>query len=699
MQQLFSSTQLETLRAVWNRLIPADEQYPGALENGIENYLERQFNGQLQDQLPIYRNALDALETRAQKETEQSFTSLDANRADELLRAIESSAGDNSLRDWLRLAINHVAEGFYSDQSNGGNPEHLSWQMTGFVRNSEPSTSPDTLQFWTQTSPQVLADDYDVILIGAGAGGGVAACVLSEAGKRVLVLERGRDLSFDDIHHDHLRSQRMSLYGHNAGPSDEHPRVAEDDKSTYTALPWQGGYSNNAACVGGGTRVYGAQAWRFMAQDFRMASHYGVPDGSSLADWPLSYADLAPFYERIENELGVCGDGARMTGHTQRRADYPMPPLSPTVKTRFLQGGADKLNWPTFPVPLAINSVPYGGRGACIRCTECVGFACPTAAKAGAHNTFLPRAMRAGATLITGAMVARIECDSGGKAIGVEWLQREGENWQRVTTRARIILCASGAIETARLLLNSATPQEPNGLGNAHDNVGRNLQGHLYAGAWGVSEERVNNNEGPGVSISTNRWSHDNPGIIGGGMLADDFLKPPIEFWRSALPPEVSRWGLENKKWMRDNYQRTLQVAGPIQEIPNPAARVRIDPKVRDAWGIPVAHLSGVVHAASVEAADFLRHRAEEWLRASGCHRVWSYAPGAYLSGGQHQAGTCRMSERARDGVCDKFGRVHGHDNVFLVDGSVHVTNGGFNPFLTIMSLSARCAENIVADW
>src|SRR5438046_1363643 len=131
------------------------------------------------------------------------------------------------------------------------------------------------------------AQKYDVIVVGAGAGGGVAACVLAEAGKRVLLIERGRHLSFEDVGRDHLRNQRLSLYGHNAGPDiDGNPRVLIDvHGDRHVVRPFETGYHANAACVGSGTRVYGAQSWRFMPEDFRMASQYGVPEGSSLADW------------------------------------------------------------------------------------------------------------------------------------------------------------------------------------------------------------------------------------------------------------------------------------------------------------------------------------------------------------------------------------------------------------------------------
>ncbi len=545
---------------------------------------------------------------------------------------------------------------------------------------------------------------FDAVIIGAGAGGGAAACTLSEAGLRVLVLERGRDLSFDEVGRDHLRSQRLSLYGHNAGPDQQHPRVFVSPHGVEsTVLPWQGGYQNNAGCVGGGTRVYGAQAWRFMPQDFGMASRYGVPGASSLADWPLDYAELEPWYERAERDLGVCGDGAAMHGcHAPRRSEFPLPPLEPLRRTPLLKGAAEALGWATFPTPLAIASRDYGGRRACVRCTECVGFACPSGAKAGSHNTFLPRALEHGCRIITGAMAAQVDVDGRGQARGVTFFApgSGASTWERRSVRARVVIVAAGAVESARLLLMSRSPHHPHGLGNGRDVVGRSLQGHYYTGALGVHADEVYENVGPGPSIATNRWSHSEEaraeGIIGGGMLADDFLKPPIDFWKGALPPHLKRWGAENKEWMKRNFTRTLHIMGPVQDIPNPDSRVQLDAQVRDAWALPVARLSGTAHPETLRSANFLRLRAEEWLRQAGCEPVWSFEPALYLSAGQHQAGTCRMGDDPGSSVCDRWGRVHGQESLWVLDGSLHPTNGGFNPFLSIMALALRGAAQIV---
>jgi len=540
--------------------------------------------------------------------------------------------------------------------------------------------------------------EYDVIIVGAGAGGGIAAATLCEAGKHVLLLERGPWIDLASSGRDHLRNQRISLYGHNAGPNiDGNPRVYVDPRGHATTVrPHEGGYNNNAAVVGGGTAVYGAQSWRFMEQDFRMATTYGVPEGSSLADWPVTYEEMEPWYERAEWEIGVCGDGSANRFQSPRARGYPMPPVPPTTTNRILKRGADSLGWNTFPTPLAINTVPRGGRDACIQCDHCVGFACPSNAKNGTQNTMIPRALKTGlCDLVTGAMAERIVTDSVGRVTGVTYLVNENGQIVRKSAAATIVISSAGAIESARLLLNSATTMHPNGLGNEHDLVGRSLQGHYYPGAQGLFEEQLYDGQGPGVSISTCQFNHGNDGIIGGGMLSDEFIKLPIIFWYRSRPDDIPRWGAENKRWMREGYGRSVQIMGPVQDIPNPEARVTVDESVRDKYGLPVARLSGTTHPETVRTAEFMRWKAIAWLEASGAIKTWSTVPSLGLSGGQHQAGTCRMGDDPRTSVTDKWGRVHSHDNLYVMDASLHVTNGGFNPVLTVMAMAFRCSSQL----
>jgi choline dehydrogenase-like flavoprotein len=537
--------------------------------------------------------------------------------------------------------------------------------------------------------------DYDAIVVGAGAGGGVAAGILSEAGKKVLLIERGRNLSFDDVGRDHLRNQRLSQYGHNAGPDIEgNPRSYADGR---VIRPHEAGYQNNAAAVGSGTLVYAGQAWRFMPQDFKMATTYGVPEGSSLADWAISYEDVEPYYEKVEWEIGIFGDRDTMTHLPPYNKDYPMPPLDLPKKSQVLKRGLDALGWDTIRLPRLINSVPYNGRPACTRCQHCVGFACPVDAKNGTQNTMIPRALKSGnCVLKVETIVSRLLTDSGGRIIGVTMMDDKGQS-EDVT--AEIVVLSCGAVETARLLLNSKTTQEPQGIGNNHDQVGRHLQGHYYPGAVGLFDEIMWDGVGPGATIAMTEFNHDNDGIIGGGMLCDEDILLPIIFSKRALPPDVPKWGQVNKDFMRENYKRVSDVKGPVQEIPHPDGRVMVNPNMLDKYGIPVAHFSGTTHPETVRTANFMTDRAYEWLGAAGAVKVWGDEQTLRLSGGQHQAGTTRMGDDPETSVVDKWCKVHGHDNLFVADGSVHVTNGGFNPVETIMALAWRTAENIVGSW
>lgn len=541
-------------------------------------------------------------------------------------------------------------------------------------------------------------DDYDVVIIGAGLAGGIAAGVLAESGRRVLLLERGQNLTHRQIGDDHLRNHRLSLYGDNTTNGRGHPRVFVDPAGReHVVSPHESGYHNNATTVGGGGRVWGMQAWRYHADDFRMATRYGIPAGSSLADWPITYDELEPYYTRVEWEVGVAADANQET-HAPRRHPYPLPPVPMSDVGHWLARGAARQGWHTFAPPLAVNTAPYQGRGTCIQCGQCIGFSCPSDARNGSHNTLLPRALATGQChLATGTQVARITTNSRGRVTGVEYLTEGSESGiTRASASAKIVIACAGAIESARVLLMSAARLHPHGLGNHSDQLGRHLQGHYYPIAYGLLPPELKNSElGPGVCIATTQFNHGNPGVIGGAMLANDFVKLPVIFWRTSLPPDVPRWGLANKRAMRDLFRRGVDIRGPVQEIPSPDARVTLDASVRDKYGLPVARLSGTTHPETIRTAEFIRHRAEDWLRASGAERVWSRPPELKLSAGQHQAGTCRMSDDPRGGVTDRWGRVHGHDNLFVCDGSLHVTNGGFNPALTIMALAFRTAEHV----
>jgi len=542
----------------------------------------------------------------------------------------------------------------------------------------------------------VALKKVNAVIVGAGAGGGVVAKELATAGLSVVMLERGRWHSAAEFRKDDLHNQRNSILGAAFGPDDRSPRVLVDNSGEHVVYPSDGGYSNNAACVGGGTFSYGAQAWRFMEKDFRMRSTYGAVEGSTLDDWPISYDDLEPYYEKAEWEMGVSGDDSANPFKAPRRKPLPMPPLSPTKEYTILQPAARRLGLHPFDIPMLRNSVPYNGRRSCMRCRWCVGFACEVNARTGTHNTVIPAALATGnCELRTGCMTKEVLLDGRGRATGVAYFDASGHLQEQP---ADLVIICGGAIESARLLLNSKHRLFPNGLGNRYDQVGRNLQSHSYTGAAGIFDFETYDDIGPGAGIAICDYNHGNPGLAGGGMLANEFIRLPYQFLGS-VPPWVSRWGKEHKDHVRSAFKRTVVVFGPTQEMPVADARVQVDPKVRDYWGIPVARLSGGKHPHTLEIARFLAEKAQAWLKEAGATSTWPRIPGPGLSGGQHQAGTCRMGNDPKTSVVDKDCRIHDVDNVYVIDASVHVTNGGFNPVLTILANAYRASNNLLAAW
>ncbi|WP_084039121.1 GMC family oxidoreductase [Demequina sp. NBRC 110053] len=579
------------------------------------------------------------------------------------------------------------------------------WRSIGWRdaagRHAERADLPDEVLACV-TPRTELRRRYDAVVIGSGAGGGVAAQEFAEAGRTVLVVERGDVPTTAALATDHLRNPRSDsrLDVLSGPPIGGNPRIGADGAELDPSDPRWG---NNAMTLGGGTRVYGAQAWRFCPEDFRMASTYGAPEGSALADWPVTYEDMEPYYAHAEFEWGVSGASGNAVSEGRRSSPYPLPPMPRNAAAQRLHAGAQRLGWSTQHVPLLINSEPYRGRPACVRCSQCVGFACPVGAKAGSHNTTLHRAGRTGRlTIVSGAQAVRLVAASGDRVTGVVLRGHDRHGPWETTVEATEFALAAGAVETARLLLASPTDREPAGIGNNQDQVGRHLQAHIYAGAIGVFAEPTEDGLGPGPGIATTDFRHANPGLVGGGMLANDFVPTPASALSTLQDAGLLPYrGEELLTGLAHLLPRLQRVVGPVQEMTRADARVTLDGRVTDAVGMPVARFGGDVHPEDLRVQTFLTTRAQEWLRAAGAATVVPLAArtlGQGPSVGQHQAGTCRMGADPAASVLDPYGRVWGHDNLLVVDGSAHVTNGGVNPVLTIIANAYRIMDAAVSS-
>jgi choline dehydrogenase-like flavoprotein len=672
------------LRAAVDRVIPADD-WPGGWEGGVGRYLS--------ESRTELRWALEGTERLVRELERRGFAAAEEPVAqDRILREISenpSFAGDHSVL--LRLCW----EGFYATRHSAAERgRDRSWPagltMIGF-RDVPEGVTPVDPELPTGTPAQRLRPHYDAIVIGSGPGGGVAAQTLAAAGHSVLVLERARPLPNSSLRGDHLHGKRNAVYGSVAGPGRGHPRISAQDDGRQSVVDGDGdawAYGLNAYAYGGGTRLWQGMAWRFFPEDFRMATVYGNPDGATLADWPIGYEELEPYYTLAEWELGVAGEEGALTARTPRSKGYPMPAMGSEPARELLADAAERLGWTWGSIPLAINSVPAAGRAACVRCSSCVGHACPVDAKNGAHNTFLPRALATGnADVAFDAEVIGVRDGPGGASVDV-MMDGSGDPELR-TIACDVVVVAAGAVESARLLLSS-------GLGNAH--LGRHLHDHRFVSLRCEVDRPVKNGLGPGHSIATLDHVHASSIPWGGGVIVDLMSVLPLT---SATDPTsgVPRWGAAHKSWMRDRRPYAFGVFGMGQEIPSETSAVTLA-TVADRWGRPGARLRKSAHPASLEVEEGMAEYGARWLHAAGARDVRRQRGGGTASAaGEHSCGTARMSDDPGTGATDRFGRLWGSNRVVVCDSSLHPTNGSVNPTLTIVANAFRVAQHLVADW
>jgi gluconate 2-dehydrogenase alpha chain len=561
----------------------------------------------------------------------------------------------------------------------------------------------------------MATEKTDVVIVGVGAAGGILAAELGKAGMKVIGLERGPRLTTQDFNpHDELRYfQRMDLR-----PNIKRQPITwrPNGNARAAPIPVQN-YGNQA---GGGTVHYGAVSWRMHEDDFRARSQtierYGasaIPQDSSLTDWPLSYADLEPYYDRAEYELGVSGKAGNLQGkkidggnvfEAPRRREFPLPPLLADQGEMLFDAANRKLGHHPFSTPRAIISQPYQGRAACTYCGFCQAFGCHVGAKSSILVTKLPEADATGNfKLITGAMCYRVNSDNSGRVTGVAYYGPDGSD---NSIEADVVILSTFIYDNTRLLLLSKTDRFPNGLANSSGHLGKHLTGHMMANVFvGFDDRHLNVYMGPSAQKRTvddfnaDNFDHSGLGFIRGAQISigtGNLQGGPISFTTVAATPGVPRWGAAYRDFLAQYFSRHAAMVAQTENLPYADQVIDLDPDVRDAWGLPAPRMTYDWRRPNERArVEFMQKKMEEIGRAMGASIVWRAPVSPAGAPGAHHEGGARMGSDPKTSVVNRYGQSWDIPNLFVIGSSSFPSMSGFNPTLTIQALAYMSADAI----
>jgi choline dehydrogenase-like flavoprotein len=450
--------------------------------------------------------------------------------------------------------------------------------------------------------------------------------------------------------------------------------------------------------VGGGTVHW--QGWlpRFTENDFRLHSIVGDVPGTTLVDWPISYADLEPYYTEVEWAFGVSGAGGVNKFEGFRSKEYPCPPLSATRYGQKFHEGCRKLGYNSFPTPMAALSRPYNGRPVTVQSAFAQQHGDPTGTRSSALSVFVPDALKTGRyDLRPDCYVHEITVDERGRCKSAVYQDADGDF---IEQEADIFILACGAIESARLMLLSRSGRFPHGLANGSDLVGRNATFHEFSAAVGVFEEPIYAWAGGGyvAASSFQFYEHDEKRDFASGChiaCAGVGIPLPINW---SLPGRPA-WGLQAKHIDRDFFNHSFAIAMVVHDMPQHDNRVELDPKVKDGWGLPVARITNKIHENDLKMGRWIIDHNAEILEAAGAKQVYRVYIDRITGNCSHQHGTARMGNDPKTSVLNKWCQAHEVDNLFVVDGGPFPTATGANPTLTIMANAWRVADYIAGRY
>jgi len=553
--------------------------------------------------------------------------------------------------------------------------------------------------------------DYDVCIIGSGAGGGPVALTLAEAGYSVVVLEKGPWFTERDFYKDEIACCRRNTYSRNL--NEEFHVVEEfDDNKGWVAKPtYDSSYDFwNGNMVGGSSNLMSGFFHRLKPKDFRLLSEFGAIEGANIADWPISYDDLEPYYTKVEHAVGISG---RVVDHPslepRSTKEYPFQPTAEHPVAHWFDKACEQEGLHSIPVARAILPRPANGRSACQYSGYCGSYGCSSGAKGSSRAALLNRAVASGnCDIRPDSHVYHLDSDTNGRVVNASYYTRNGDP---ETVHAKLFVIACQAIETSRLLLLSRGPRHPNGLANNYGQVGKNL---LFAGGGAgtgtflydkLDHERAAQLRirGPFVNRALQDWyyiDNDDMGRMKGGTIEFLFRHPnPIgRANRQKWDGDRLLWGQPLKKKLKSHFTDAayLRFETFSDWLPNDNCTVSLDASMRDKWDTPVARIKIGSHPHNVKVGRYLAKKGYKMLKDLGADTAgWSVSsrpPVNLIAGG------CRFGTDPETSVLDVNCRAHDTDNLYVTDGSFMPTGGSVPYTWTIYANAFRVAAKILAD-
>ncbi len=536
--------------------------------------------------------------------------------------------------------------------------------------------------------------DFDVVIVGSGAGGGMVAWLLASQGWSVALIEKGRNpyptLGTDGFQgsllgNDEVKHERFYAF---QDPMIE-PRTFRSSSTEEAARVH---LQPLGVGVGGGTIFYDGDAPRLTDADMALHSTYGAVEGADVVDWPYGYRELEPYYDEAERLIGAQGR-AGSDPIAETRGAYPMPPGYIRKASDILATGARSLGYSPHPMPMAVNSTFYRGRPACTDCGFC-NVGCPVNAKGSTAVTVIHDALLTGnCTLLDECCVTEVLTEpSGERATGVRYVDPQGET-QEIT--AKHIVIAANAIETPRILLESVSSAHADGLGNSSGLVGRYLMFHTICSAIASFDEEIRSYRGRPISQAMADFTvpDGNPDWVRGGYTELGGSIHPVSFGKEL--PWVVHGSLMLDGKMRKNIS-TVSMMG--EDMPVADNRVELDPDTRDVYGRQAPRVTYGKHPHDQQMIDYFMPKMIDIAKASGASSVMEI-DAAEQSGRpdtKHLMGTTRMGNDPATSVANEWGRLHDVANVWIADGSLWPTSTAYNPTLTQMAMALRTAAFMV---